>query len=246
MKIAILQAHDVHETLVDTYGEYSEMLQALLAAAMPLVAVEKQATLAFTTFKVTRGQLPKKLDDFDAYIITGSKNSVYEDEPWIKHLIHLVQQLDRAKKKLIGICFGHQLIAHALGGKTEKSSKGWGIGIKAAKLNEQAINTKAYPLDREDFRLVYSHQDQVVIPANKARVLAGNDFCPIAMTSIGSRIFTFQGHPEFNRSYAKDLFALRESGYDPEVYAEALTSMELDKTSDELVIARWMLEFIAH
>jgi GMP synthase-like glutamine amidotransferase len=91
--------------------------------------------LEFVVYDVEGGQYPADVDEVDAYLITGSKSSVYEDKPWIHRLIEFVQELHRRDKKLVGICFGHQLVAQALGGRTGKSPKGWGVGLHSYRFN---------------------------------------------------------------------------------------------------------------
>ena len=116
MKIGILEADQLSETLRRQYGSYGDMIQNLLQSL--------DQRLAFTRYQVTESNYPENIDDCDAYLITGSKFSIYDNEPWIKDLQEYVIALAGQQKKLIGICFGHQLIAHALGGQTQKSEKG--------------------------------------------------------------------------------------------------------------------------
>jgi GMP synthase-like glutamine amidotransferase len=120
VKIGILKTDAVRPEWVPEFGEYPDMFIALLGELDP--------TLEFSVYDVEQGEYPADIDEVDAYLITGSKSSVYEDKPWIARLIDFVRELHRRGKKLVGICFGHQLVAQALGGKTEKSAKGWGVG----------------------------------------------------------------------------------------------------------------------
>ncbi len=186
MKLGILKTDAVRPEWVPEFGEYPDMFIALLAQADP--------DLEYVVYDVERGQYPADIDEVDAYLITGSKSGVYEDKPWITELMAFVRELHRRRKKLVGICFGHQLVAQALGGKTEKSPKGWGVGLHTHRF------TTAPPWhDQVDLELdiLVSHQDQVVEVAKDAKVLASSDFCENAVCQIGDHILTFQGHPEF-------------------------------------------------
>ncbi|MFA7553993.1 MAG: GMP synthase [Spongiibacteraceae bacterium] len=231
MKIGILKTDDVRSQWVDKYGEYSDMFIELLRSADP--------ALTFVVYEVQHGQYPASIDDVDAYIITGSKRSVYEDIPWIHQLAEFVRTLAAAQKKLVGVCFGHQLIAHALGGKTEKSDKGWGVGRHTVRLSDRALKSIG---GEQDFNLLVSHQDQVTIPAKGAEVLATSDFCSYAICQIGNHILSFQGHPEFNVDYSRELLNLRVDKYSRQCYQQGIDSLELPLDTQRA--AQWIVDFI--
>ena len=231
MKIGILKTDDVRESLVGEFGEYPEMFERLLRLADP--GVESAA------YEVQRGDYPDDIDEVDAYLITGSKASVYDDADWIRDLMAFVQTLHERKKKLIGICFGHQLVAHALGGRTEKSPKGWGIGVHRHELNDAG---KRVTEASEGFDVIVSHQDQVTVPANGAETLAGSAFCPVAMCRVDDHILTMQGHPEFEPEFAQRLFELRREQLGAELADEGIRS--LTTPVDNTQIARWIVRFI--
>lgn len=242
LTLGILRADDVRPELVDIAGEYPAMIEAGLLAANRVrsdqVSADQALTLNFKTYNVLRQQYPDDIDEVDAYILTGSKSSVYDPDAWIFKLNDFVRQLDEQKKKLLGLCFGHQLVAHVLGGCAEKASSGWGIGVKDTQLNEAAV---ARGFGHGSFRLIYSHQDQVVTPAKNAEVLAGHDACPIAMMGLGDHILTFQGHPEFSAEFARAVYELRRELYPPALYQTALESLKVE--ADHLKVTGWMLDF---
>ena len=128
MKIGILKTDAVRPEFVPEFGEYPDMFAALLSRVDP--------ALEFATYDVEEGEFPDDIHAVDAYLITGSKSSVYDDKPWIKQLMQFVRELHARRKKLVGICFGHQLVARALGGHTEKSDKGWGVGAHSATFSQ--------------------------------------------------------------------------------------------------------------
>lgn len=232
MTIGILKTDNVHPQLVSEFGEYPAMFAQLLNSV--------DDKLTFVTYDVMQMEYPQDLNDVDAYLITGSKYSVYEDLNWIHRLGAFVQELHQVKKKLIGICFGHQLIAHFLGGKTTASSRGWGIGIQKAELNAdgQALTVS----DKNEYGLLGIHQDQVLIPAAGSKILASSDFCPIAMYSIGQHILCVQGHPEFSPNYLRTLLQLREHLFEKKHYQAALYSLETENR-DHLLVAQWIVDF---
>ena len=231
MKIGILKTDAVRPEWVPEFGEYPDMFAALLG--------EQDPTLEFAVYDVEEGEYPVDIDEVDAYLITGSKSSVYEDKAWIARLMDFVRELDARGKKIVGICFGHQIVAHALGGKTEKSPKGWGVGRHTHSFTE-------YPDwhdgDREDFNILVSHQDQVVKNAEGARVLAGSAFCENAVVQVGDHILTFQGHPEFVSAYSREIMEYRRAAIGEEVYVNGVASLSEEAEGDR--VARWILNFL--
>ena len=231
MKIGILQADSVPPEFAGEFGEYPDMFIALLSKEAP--------ETEFAVYDVVRGEYPAALDEADAYLITGSKAGVYEDAPWIRQLREFVVRLHEARKKLVGICFGHQMVAHALGGRAEKSDRGWGVGAHPARFAERPPWFDEGPLE---FHLLVSHQDQVTEPAAGAKVLAGSDFCPAAVCMLGAHILTFQAHPEFLPGYSECLMNLRREHIGEPRYREGIAS--LSTPLDQPRAARWILNFL--
>ena len=215
------------------------LFEMLLSEANIGRALADQMVLRTEAFRANQGVYPANIDDYDAYIITGSKSGVYEDLPWITVLGDFVKLIHKRKKKLIGICFGHQLIASVLGGEAGKASTGWEIGVKVSSLNGNLVNKFS---GTEPFKLLYSHQDQVFKAATGAHILASTPGCPIAMTSLDEHILTFQGHPEFPAAYASALYQLRKDAYPQGCFNDAIESLGED--TDHLAVARWMIDFM--
>ena len=231
MILGILKTDEVRPQWVARFGEYPDMFIELLRQADP--------ELEFRVYDVEQGEYPADLDEVDAYLITGSKSSVYDDKPWIATLMDFVRELDRRRKKLVGICFGHQLVAQALGGKTEKSAKGWGVGLHTHHFNEAP---SWHDQQAMDFNILVSHQDQVVRNASGARVLASSGFCENAVCQIGNHILTFQGHPEFVREYSREIMEFRREMIGEPVYEGGVASLAVAPQRER--IARWILSFL--
>ncbi|MEM9386564.1 MAG: GMP synthase [Pseudomonadota bacterium] len=231
MRLGILRTDTVRPGFVERFGQYPQMFRRLLGDA--------DEGLEFRDYDVQEGEFPADLDEVDAYLITGSKFSAYEGLPWIVELIDCVRTLHAARKKLIGICFGHQVVAIALGGRVEKSERGWGVGVHAATFHETpAWHDGADPV----FRILVSHQDQVVELGERMRVLAGSDFCPIAVTQVDEHILTFQGHPEFETGYSRELIELRGEAVGVQTYRRGLES--LATAPEGARVARWIVSFL--
>lgn len=232
MKIGILKADSVRPEFQSEFGDYPDMFIKLLteAATMPV---------SFETYDVEAGQYPAHIDDCDGYLITGSRRSVYEDEPWIVELGKYVVRLHEARTPLIGICFGHQMIALVLGGNTEAAEAGWGVGVHKSRVLRQEPFMDP---PQEELQLIVSHKDQVNHLPDGAELLATSEFCPNSMFRIGNHILAFQGHPEFVKGYSEALINMRHEILGEAVASEGLTSLE--ESTNSSIMARWMLNFL--
>jgi GMP synthase-like glutamine amidotransferase len=231
VKLGILKTDAVREEWVPRFGEYPDMFMRLLG--------ERDPSLEFAVYDVMLGEYPADIDDVDAYLVTGSKFSVYEDLPWIHRLLDFLRELHARRKKIVGICFGHQAIAEALGGKTEKASAGWGVG-----LHRHRFGTRPEWFDGgdEEFAVLVSHQDQVTRNAPGATVLASSDFCPNAVCQIDDHILTFQGHPEFVNAYSQEIIEFRREAIGEDTYERGLQSLAEQPETQRM--ADWILNFL--
>ena len=231
VKLGILKTDAVRPEWVSRFGEYPDMFMELLSRADP--------DLEFAVFDVEEGRYPEDIDEVDAYLVTGSKSSVYDDKPWIADLIEFVRELHRRRKKLVGICFGHQLVAQALGGRVEKSTNGWGVGLHTHRFNSAP---PWHDQGERDLDILVSHQDQVIDVAEGARVLAGSEFCENAVCQVGDHILTFQGHPEFLPEYSREVMTFRREIIGEQAYREGMASLQ--GTHEGARVAAWILNFL--
>ena len=231
MRIGILNTDTLKSEFDTKYGQYPVMFSNVLWHAEP--------NLQIRTYEVQFGDYPTALDECDAYLITGSKVSAYDDIPWINELKVFIRSLHQHQKKLIGICFGHQLIAEALGGKVERSKGGWHVGVHAATLKK---NTVLFGSAQQEFNLIYNHQDQVSKIPQESILLASCINCPVTMLAIEDHILSFQGHVEFNKAYAQDLLEMRRSILGEDTYLKACNSLK-EKTENAKV-TEWILKFL--
>ncbi len=233
MKIAILQCDDVVEKLQPQFGHYHDMIRHMLRTHAPA------QTFEFEVFDCQQQCYPADIDDFDCYITTGSKASAYDDAPWIARLIDFVSTLDQQRKKLIGICFGHQIIALALGHEVRKSDKGWGIGIASNRViaTPDWMSTPATTIN-----ILVSHQDQVMSVPADAIVIAESDFCPYFVVQWNHHFLSIQGHPEWNNAYSAALIDARRNIIPARRVNEALRSLR--QQPDNALWVSWMIDFI--
>ncbi|MDN5849059.1 MAG: GMP synthase [Nitrococcus sp.] len=231
MRIGILQCGSPAAELRSSFGDYPRMFQRLLSQASP--------ALEFRSYDLTTGCFPDSLAECDGWLFTGSKWSVYDDADWIRHAGTLAAHLHASRKPTIGICFGHQLITAALGGRVEKAPQGWGVGVHTISIQNRPhwmIPT------RDRLSLLVSHQDQVIMPPPGARQLAGSAFCRYAMLQVADHMLTLQGHPEFSKNYARTLINRRRANIGQQAYDAGLASLALDV--DDGIAAQWIIRFL--
>ncbi|MBX3015364.1 MAG: hypothetical protein KF832_27840 [Caldilineaceae bacterium] len=197
-------------------------------------------SLTLIEYRVTEGEFPQDLHDCDAYLITGSPQGVYDPDPWIAALITFVQQSYAAGQKLVGICFGHQLLAHALGGHAEKSERGWGMGLRRFALS----STPPWMTPSlAQAQLYFCHQDQVVRLPKRAVRLAGDSFCPNTIFVMGDQVLGIQGHPEFSAAFMQTLIDVLGAKAGAEVAQRAMASLQ-EGSPDGATAAQWILNFL--
>ncbi|MDN3521607.1 glutamine amidotransferase-related protein [Halomonas ramblicola] len=231
MVIGLLQCDDVAPELQGRHGNYPAMFEALFHRVDP--------SLAFRVWRCLDGEIPDDIEAVDAWMTTGSKFGVNDDLAWVAELEAFVRELWAADKPLVGICFGHQLIARALGGEVTKSARGWGVGMSFNRVEARADWMRPW---QPGLDLLVSHQDQVEHPPPGARVLGGSDFCPVYLMQVGEAFLGVQGHPEFTREYSRELMALRAGQVGEHRVREGLAS--LSAPVDDLVMVRWILSFL--
>lgn len=232
MKAAIIQCDSVLSEFVTEFGTYTDMIKRMLDSAA--------ANISYQVFDAQQFEYPDKLDAYDFFITTGSKADAYGDCPWIKQLIRFVRRLDEAKKKLIGICFGHQIIALARDGLVEKSPRGWGVGVAK---NRVVAHPQWMQERKSELNMLVSHQDQITRLADDALVIAASDFCPFFMVQWEQHFLGIQGHPEWLAGYSRALMNHRRHILGDTRTDAGLAS--LTTAPDNALFTRWIMDFVA-
>ena len=226
-RIAILETGAPPPALAEIHGDYPAMFRTLLGEGFDV-----------TVFDVQQGEWPDPVA-FDGAMITGSSAGVYEGDVWIGALLDWIR-LAKGRTKLVGICFGHQAMAQALGGRVEKSDRGWGVGLHRYQVVDQPT-WMAPPAAA--VAIPVSHQDQVVAAPDHARVILRSDFTPFAGLAWDEDAVSFQGHPEFSPAYAAALTGGRRGRIDEALVDQALDS--LSGPNDRAVVTQWIRAFLA-
>lgn len=220
MLIGILETGHAPDALRARAGSYPQMFEHLLAPH----------GFDFRTWSVVDMAFPDSVHDADGWLITGSRHGAYDDLPFIPPLEALIRQAMAEGVPLVGICFGHQIIAQALGGRVEKFHGGWAVG------------PQDYDFDGQTLRLNAWHQDQVIAPPPGAEVIATHPFCAFAGLRIGDKALTVQPHPEFDDAFIEGLIETRGRGLVPDDRLDAALA-DLGAPNDAAAIAARIAAF---
>jgi len=212
MKIGILQTGHAPDMLLPDTGDYDAMMARMLDGQ----------GFDFETYAVVDQEFPESPHAADGWLITGSKHGAYEDHPWIPPLEELIRAIQAANLPMVGICFGHQIIAQALGGKVVKHPDGWRVGATQYEIEGSPLTLNAW------------HQDQVIEAPDGAEIIGRAEGCDIAAMRIGERIYTVQPHPEYGAAFMQGLLDHRAPGVVPDPlsdHARGLLSTPTDNAA---------------
>lgn len=197
---------------------------------------------SFEVLPVKDGVLPSGPEAFDGYVITGSPASVNDDAlPWVGHLLDFIRAVDAARQPLIGLCFGHQAVARALGGQVARHAAGWGLGTEHT--HWQAERPWMQPAQITT-TLMAAHNEQVTRMPEGAECLGGSEFCPIGSMQIGLHIWTTQYHPEMPLVFMQALLGYLADKLDTHTLTRAHASLQ--QAVDVPLFGQWMAQFIEH
>jgi GMP synthase-like glutamine amidotransferase len=231
MKLGLLLCDDVPSRLRHIAGGYRDMFDALLRPYVPGVE--------WSHFEVHRGEMPPAPGTCDAWLCTGSRYSVYDERPWIASLKGFVRDLHAAATPFVGICFGHQVLAEALGGRVARAPQGWGIGVRDMTIVQR--EDWMQPV-LEQVKLQYMHGDQVQALPPDALVLARAPHCEVALFRVGETMLGVEGHPEFPPDYERALLEIRREAIGAAEVDAALAT--LNQPTDERALAQWIVRFV--
>ena len=233
LKIGILEAGLLNQKVADRFEPYPLMFASFLGKA--------KRDLSFQAFSVVQAEMPASIHDCDGWLITGSRHGVYENLEWMLRLQAFICELAAERVPLVGICFGHQIIAQALGGEVVKSDKGWGVGLQYYHIDRrQSWMREVVP----QIGIYTFHQDQVVRCPASASVFLSSAFCPYAGLNYGASIISVQAHPEFEAAYELAILDVYEGNPVPRsLTVSAREFINSGNRADSQLLAHWLAEF---
>ena len=216
MRIGILKCGQSPEILRGDLGDYDSMFERLLAGR----------GFEFSSYHVEEMEFPQGIHDADGWLLTGSRHGAYEDHAFIPPLEQFIRDAYAAAVPMVGICFGHQIIAQALGGKVEKFNGGWSVGAQDYDFGDEKLTLNAW------------HQDQVVTRPDGAEVAATSGFCENAALIYPGRAFTVQAHPEFSDGFVQGLMDTRARGIVPDALLDVANARMGGKRDNDVLAHR--------
>lgn len=233
MRVTIIETGRAPGRLSEDFPRYPDMFISLMR--------EADANLAFDTVALLDGAALPSPSACEAILITGSPFGVYDDTPWMNPLRAFIRDAFAARRPMIGVCFGHQIIADAMGGDVRKSPKGWGLGRHTYRIVE---HRGWMPEATPSVSLSVSHQDQVIAPPPGAVTLASSAHTDHAMLAYrDAPVISIQGHPEFSDTFVSALYSARRG--------KTLTDEQVDTAiaslsapEDNVRVASWFARFL--
>lgn len=231
MKLCILDNDILEGHLADTYGSFGALFEQLFQRV--------GARWETQVFHTQLLQYPPSFDDFDAVLLTGSRADSFSDDPWVVELRRRVTGLLAEHKKMVGVCFGHQLIALCLGAPVTRAPQGWGAGRMTYDWHRRDL---PHAQNRTHISLLASHQDQVHALPPGAQLVASSPFCPVASFTLGDYVFCIQPHPEFSEEIGAYLIDRRRALLGEETYTASRESLVHGHEGED--IARMVVSFL--
>ncbi|MEH6445564.1 MAG: type 1 glutamine amidotransferase [Oceanospirillaceae bacterium] len=222
MKIGILIAGHLAESMFATHGDIDQVMENML----------KGQGFSIDNYAVCDGEFPGDVTSAQGWIISGSVHCANDDIDWIHQLKAFIKKAYQRSIPLIGICFGHQIIASALGGRVEPFAGGWAMGGHQYTLHDGSVSPK----------VIAWHQDQVVQKPADASCIGSSGFCENAFLVYGDKVFTMQPHPEFSVELGRDLLAIKQSAFDSQ-WVESV-AQSLDEPLDSVIFHRAIGHFL--
>ncbi len=225
MRIGLLQAGHLPDEIQAELGDYDRLYARLL----------DPNGIDWSVFPVVDGVFPDDVRACEGWLVSGSRHGAYEDLPWIARLEEFLREAYAARVPIVGICFGHQILARALGGTVEKFAGGWGVGRQDYDWDGRSVTLNAW------------HQDQVTVPPSGATRIATSPFCENAgfvyRDAAGPRAYSVQAHPEFDGRATEMLLDIRAPGVvAPDRIAAARAS--LDQPTDDRALGKEIAAFL--
>ncbi|PZU68651.1 type 1 glutamine amidotransferase [Sphingobium sp.] len=230
VKIALLKADYVNADLIPEHGDLPDMFSRYLDTAFPNVSKQMDV------YDIRHEALPDAAA-YDLLIISGSRFSVNDADPWLSRLFAFIRDVSETGPPLVGFCFGHQALATALGGRVGATPVGWNVGLWPVEITAPApwMNPA-----RPAFLALFNHREQVLDLPHAAVVHASSPRCPVQMFSYHDRILGMQFHPEYMVGYQEAIMAVPK-GLSREIFEDAI-SRNRDPRTDQHV-GHWIAAF---
>ncbi|KAF2121395.1 nucleoside phosphatase family-domain-containing protein [Lophiotrema nucula] len=209
LRIAILECDTPLDQTRAKYGGYGGVFKALLSAAADALqypGLSSKEGLELSVFDVVNAQKYPDLEDIDAVLLTGSRFNSFDSDPWILKLVDFTKKLlEQDRVRIIGVCFGHQIIGRAAGVEVGRSEGGWEVSVLPVELTE-----KGKELFKQDTLALHQmHRDAVFAYPPGVEKLGASPRCLVQGMYVKGKYITVQGHPEFTQQIVSELVTAR-------------------------------------
>ncbi|KAI9649837.1 hypothetical protein NHQ30_002419 [Ciborinia camelliae] len=252
LRIAILECDTPLQNTQQKYGGYGGVFTSLLErGASSLSPPLPPSALQISKYDVVTAQEYPSLESIDAVMISGSRHTSFESDAWILKLVDFVKGvLAQDRVRLVGVCFGHQIVGRALGVKVDRSDKGWEVSVTPVELTGRGkeifglenLNRSQTHLTREQ-NIFQMHKDIVYEYPPEVEALAYTEKCATQGMYIRGKLITVQGHPEFTEEIVRELLEARHASgiFDDATFADAMD--RVNKVHDGVKVAHAFLKF---
>ncbi|KAJ5301499.1 hypothetical protein PENANT_c009G07360 [Penicillium antarcticum] len=240
LRIAVLVCDTPVQPVLEKYGDYYAIFQGLLKQGFQDLELPEELDVQFSGYHVVENPQFPELHDYDAVLMTGSKHDAWSNADWIVNLTSYVKKAFEAKKPIVGICFGHQILARALGAKVGRNETGWELSVEGLDLTDEGKEL----FGKDKLSIQQMHRDIVFhVPAGCSN-LATSPICGVQGIYMPQRALSVQGHPEFHEGIMTPLLELRhQSGlFNDQLYKDGLS--RAGNPHDGRLIAKTMVKFI--
>ncbi|KAK0637072.1 class I glutamine amidotransferase-like protein [Bombardia bombarda] len=209
IRLAILETDTPIPSVSAKYDGYFGVFQSLFSRAVAPTPLDQILTLTRHDVVNDLNSYPA-LDAIDAILITGSRHNAFGDDDWITALVEFTRKalLTGGRVRVIGVCFGHQIVGRTMGVLVDRSDRGWEVSVTEIRLTEKGRELFG---GRETLRIQQMHRDQVFALPAGAELLAETDVCPNQGFVVPGKVITVQGHPEFTDFIMEELLKARHA-----------------------------------
>ncbi|KAL9088901.1 MAG: hypothetical protein Q9165_005958 [Trypethelium subeluteriae] len=249
LRIAILECDTPLDQTRHKYGGYGGVFKALLEAGAvalddPRLSSLPHHGLELTNFDVVNTEQYPSLDDIDAILLTGSRQNAFDNHPWIVKLVEFTRKVleEQQRVRVIGVCFGHQIVGRALGMKVDRSYAGWEISVTPMELTDRGM--EIFKVDGKTMSLHQMHRDIVLEYPDDVEKLGSSPRCYVQAMYKKNKVIAVQGHPEFNQDIVTELLNSRHHAgvFDDIMFTDGMD--RVGKRHDGVVVSQAFLRFL--
>ncbi|KAF8248910.1 class I glutamine amidotransferase-like protein [Wilcoxina mikolae CBS 423.85] len=243
LRIAVLEADHPLENTASEYGTYGGVFKSLLATAANSLGWDPEIDLNITKWDIERElHFPPTLDELDGILITGSRHNAFDNTRWIIALVNYIRDVLTTQKRVrvVGICFGHQIIARALGARVDRGENGWEASVCPVPLSARGRELFGV----EMLNIFQMHRDVVCTLPPEVENLGTTEKCEIQGMYAPEKFISVQGHPEFTEEIVREILGVRrEAGVFTEGEFEDMIG-RVGKVQDGVLVATAFLKFL--